>query len=143
MADEDEAALNWLGDDELASKPSKKRAATAGASSDAAAEQLDHDDDEDEAPTGPSSLSLIVFGVFVGVYFLYALAWMSYAIRSAATTSTDPLAQFMFNLGLWLAVLAAPLWMIVTIWLVRRPMRRYLVLAIGLLVLVPVPLVWR
>ena len=57
-----------------------------------------------------------------------------------STGTLDPVAQFMFGLGNWFAILAVPLWFGVTLWLTAgRPRRRLLWLFAGVVVLLPLP----
>jgi hypothetical protein len=162
--DEDDA-LRWEGDD-AALAPGWKRVGTpaplasagdAGAASaveheptdaaasastvDEAVEAGDADEAEDAAATQPGSAELVLLGVFGGVYLLYTLGWILSVLR-VQNTAADPLSQFMFALGMWLAVLAPALWFGVTFALTRGRTRARLVwLLVGAVVLLPVAFV--
>ncbi|WP_400999241.1 DNA polymerase III subunit gamma/tau [Agromyces sp. GXQ0307] len=152
---DDEEALRWEGDDDATLAPGWKRvgeptaapAATAGGdeTTDAAASARTDRDAEAvaDAEAGPQigSAELVLLGVFGGVFLLYTLGWILTALR-VTNTATDPVAWFMFALGLWLAVLAPALWFGVTFALTRgRVPLRFTWLAIGAVVLLPVPFV--
>jgi hypothetical protein len=83
----------------------------------------------------------VLLGVFGGVYLLYTLGWILSVLR-VQNTAAEPLSQFMFALGMWLAVLAPALWFGVTFALTRGRARARLVwLLIGTVVLLPVAFV--
>lgn len=142
---DDEEALRWAGEDlsaERAVRPSRSKTPSHEHAVEATTEAdaiIDFDEDDEAAVV--SSTALVTMGVLGGVYFLYTLGWLTYALRSI-THSSDVLAGFMFNLGLWLSVLAAPLWFALTFWFTRRLSIRYAWLVLGALVLIPIPLVW-
>ncbi|HLP22569.1 MAG TPA: hypothetical protein VK139_00820 [Microbacteriaceae bacterium] len=143
---DDEDALRWAGED-LASRPAERSRARAGGRRPHEVESTAEVDEvidlsEGEELRGASSLTLVTLGVLGGIYFLYALGWLTYALRSVTRSSVDPLAAAMFNTGLGLSVLAAPLWFALTFWLIERSSIRYAVLVLGALVLIPIPLVW-
>lgn len=143
-AEDDEDALRWAGED-LASRPAERPRARTRRGAEAASTEGEPSrvESDREPPTaGPSSLTLVSIGVLGGIAFLSTLGWISFALRSMTRSTVDPLASGMFNLGLWLSILAAPLWFALSFWLVRRPGIRFLVLAIGAVALIPVPLVW-
>lgn len=143
----DEEALSWLGDEDANLKPGWKTVGSKHPHDVEATTEADtvldlDEDDEDDELVGPSSTSLVALGVLAGVYFLYTLGWLTYATRSASSSGSDVLADTMWNIGLWLAVLAPPLWFVLTFWLVKRSALRYSVLLLGALILIPIPLVW-
>jgi hypothetical protein len=85
----------------------------------------------------------VLLGVLGGVYLLYSVGWLIWAISSAPDLG-DPVAQFMYGLGRWLAVLAPALWFGTTLWLASERRRARLVwLIVGAIVLVPVPFLLR
>ncbi|MGR0318100.1 DNA polymerase III subunit gamma/tau [Agromyces sp. ZXT2-3] len=152
---DDEEALRWEGDDDATLAPGWKKVgepttAGQGASeggdeqTDAAASaRIDHDAAGTEADAGPQvgSAELVLLGVFGGAFLLYTLGWILTVLR-VTNTATDPVGQFMFALGLWLAVLAPALWFGVTFALTRgRVPLRFTWLAIGAVVLLPIPFV--
>lgn len=143
---DDEEALRWEGEPASNLKPGWSTVGPAKPVHEHTVESttevdtvLDLDEDEEVGVT--SSVTLVTFGVLAGIFFLYTLGWLTYALRSF-TQSSDPLGGFMFNLGLVLAVIAPGLWFGLSFWLFQRPSLRYTALVLGALVLIPVPLVW-
>ncbi|TFV95132.1 DNA polymerase III subunit gamma/tau [Orlajensenia leifsoniae] len=154
----DDDALNWAGDDDPTLVAKDADALAPGRSTDpeapAGAElpsgwtpvgepgRVTHPDaaaDTDDGPAQTSSATLITLGVLGGIYLIYTIGWAVVATRMS-TGSMDPVAQFMFVLGTWLAILAVPLWFAVTLWLTGgRPRRRLLWLFAGVVLLVPLP----
>ena len=156
--DEDDA-LRWEGDDDASLAPGWKRvgapaplasatdgSATAdeGETTDAATSDSTVDEAaeiDDGAPAQPGSAELVLLGVFGGVYLLYTLGWI-FSVLRVQNTAAEPLSQFMFALGMWLAVLAPALWFGVTFALTRGRARARLVwLLVGAIVLLPVAFV--
>jgi hypothetical protein len=94
----------------------------------------------DRAPMG--NATLISLGVLGGVYLLYAIGWLIGANRLSLIASLflDPVA---FQVTLWLAVLAPPIWFASVMMLTHtaRPWIRFTLLAVGVVVLVPWPFV--
>jgi hypothetical protein len=148
--DDEDDALRWEGDDDSTLAPGWKRVGTpsprASADTTDAATSASADDDvtgdaPDEAALQPGSAELVLLGVFGGVYLLYTLGWILSVLR-VQNTAGDPLAQFMFALGLWLAVLAPALWFGVTFALTRgRTRARLMWMLVGAVVLLPVAFV--
>lgn len=150
--DSDEDALRWEGDDDPTLAPGWKTVgnpatptepnapASAGDGNAAASDSSTQSSTgraEAVSPTG--SVELVVLGVLGGVYLLYAVGWIIVATR-LSNGSVDPVAQFMFGLGGWLAVLAVPLWFGITLWLsAGRSRVRILWLVAGAIVLAPLP----
>ena len=56
--------------------------------------------------TATSSLALVSLGILGGIYLLYTIGWFI-GVGRIQTPPADVLTEFMFSLGLWLAV-AAP-----------------------------------
>ena len=78
-----------------------------------------------------------------GVYLLYAIGWLIWATTPAPELG-DPVAQFMYGLGRWFAVLAPVLWFGTVLWLTAEHRRaRLLWLIAGAVLLVPVPFLLR
>lgn len=165
--DPDDDALRWEGDDDptlapgwkVVGNPSGSTPADAAASGRAtesngttAVDHVDGDERAERAATSgdaadaaaqPGSAELVLLGVLGGVYLLYSVGWLIWAISSAPDLG-DPVAQFMYGLGRWLAVLAPALWFGTTLWLASdRRRARLLWLIAGALVLVPVPFLLR
>ncbi len=88
-----------------------------------------------------SSVALIAMGVFGGVYLLYTIGW-AIGISRIGNPLSDAVGQFMFSLGLWLAVAAPVVWFVTTLWLTRtRPRARFTVLLLGVVLLAPLPFI--
>lgn len=161
--DQDDDALRWEGDDDPTLAPGWKRVGGAvpmtDAPADARATDVDGaaaegteargtsvagaDDDAAADAAGPrqtGSVELLVLGVLAGVYLLYTVGWLLTAVRTDAP-GTSVVADVMYLLGLWLAVLAPALWFGVVYAVVSRPGRRLLWLVVGAVVLVPLPFV--
>jgi hypothetical protein len=155
--DPDDDALRWEGDDDPTLAPGWKavgapvplEGSPENTVTDAPARadgtggtHIDTVDDADVARQ-PGSAELVVLGVLGGVYLLYAIGWLI-----AATTPppqlADPLAQFMYSLGRWLAAAAPVLWFAAVLWLAAQHRRaRLLWLIAGAVLLVPVPFLLR
>ena len=60
---------------------------------------------EADAATQPGSAELVLLGVFGGVYLLYTIGWILTATGFGALGGDDPVASFMFSVGLWLAAM--------------------------------------
>ena len=147
----DDDALRWEGDDDPTLAPGWKAVgAPAPARSvaddphgerDAAASVDDGETTDAAAQTG--STELVVLGVLGGVYLLYAIGWLITALGGSPVFA-DPVAQFMYGLGAWFAVLAAPLWFGAVLWLASGNRRARLAwLIVGAVLLVPVPFLLR
>ena len=96
-----------------------------------------------DATRQAGSAELVILGVLGGIYLLYSLGWLIWATTPAPQLA-DPVAQFMYGLGRWLAVLAPALWFGTTLWLASERRRaRLLWLIVGAIVLVPVPFLLR
>jgi hypothetical protein len=97
----------------------------------------------DESAAAPaSSFLLVTYGILAGAYALYAIGWLASILRSTLTLD-NLLSEIMYQLGEFLAIVAAPLWFASVFFLTRgrRPIVRLLWLLAGLVVLVPVPFV--
>lgn len=149
--DSDDDALRWEGDDDPTLAPGWKAVgapATAGpvagdpsGSSDAPAAVDDAETTDAAAQTG--STELVVLGVLGGVYLLYSIGWLITALGESPLFA-DPVAQFMYGLGSWFAVVAAPLWFGAVLWLASGNRRARLIwLIVGAVLLVPVPFLLR
>jgi hypothetical protein len=109
----------------------------------------------DDAPDGASdseatdpqrrqlgNAALIGIGVLAGVYLLLSIGWLLGAARFqlVAALFLEPIA---FQVALWLAVLALPLWFVTVLWLTRpaRSWVRFVLLIAGAVLLIPWPFV--
>ncbi|SDO03510.1 hypothetical protein SAMN05216368_109102 [Cryobacterium flavum] len=162
-ATRDDDALNWAGDDDPTLVPtgsgraapeptglpegwtipeqsvSAQRAvetepADAGTESDA-------EPDAEPQSAAVSSVALVGMGILAGMYLLYTIGWFIGVARIEKPIS-DPVAEFMFSLGAWLAVAAPLVWFGGTFWLTTsRPRARLVWLLIGVVVLAPLPFI--
>jgi len=154
MARPDDDALSWDGDDDptlaaapaAAQLPTGYRAVGKGSAQLGESEQTDAADEAPlTAPSGPAPLgnaALVGIGVFAGVYMLLSLGWVLGAgrLQLVAQLFLDPVA---YQVTMWLAVLAPPLWF-ATVWLLTRGSKvwlRLVLLAAGAVLLVPWPFV--
>lgn len=96
----------------------------------------------DDGPAVMSSGSLIVHGVFGGVFLLWAAGWIV-AVGDFTNPFTDAISSVMWNLGELFAVAAPLAWFVAVIVLVPtvRTRRRLAVMALGALLVAPWPLV--
>ncbi|MBC7443151.1 MAG: DNA polymerase III subunit gamma/tau [Ramlibacter sp.] len=167
--DRDRDALGWAGDDDptLVSGAETGEpgttAAPAAPSAEQAATEQSGDPDISEVPEGwtiagptaaveeaaaaatpaaMSSVTLIALGVFGGIYLLYTIGWFV-GVGRIQNPLVAPLGQFMFSLGLWLAVAAPAVWFAVTFWLTgTHPRARIGWLLLGVVLLAPVPFIF-
>lgn len=106
----------------------------------------DPEDGRDADPKGGrpslSSAALIGLGIFAGVYLLLTLGWLLGAgrLQLVAQLFLDPVA---FQLTLWLAVAALPLWFVTVLWFARTSATwvRFALLGAGAVLLIPWPFV--
>ncbi|MFB6609471.1 hypothetical protein ACFCVO_04075 [Agromyces sp. NPDC056379] len=153
--DPDDEALRWEGDDDPTLAPGWKAVgspadvpAAEGGSPDTneAAPDAEPETTTGEATDAPAqtgSAELVVLGVLGGIYLLYAIGWLVAALGEGQLFA-DPVAQFMYGLGTWFAVLAAPLWFGAVLWLASGNRRARLIwLIVGAVLLVPVPFLLR
>lgn len=147
-------ALSWAGDDDptlVAAGPdtSLPREQTRDAPTVKQAEVSQGDAVQAGAVQGDSmsgqvagSVALIGMGVLGGIYLLYAVGWFI-GVSRIGNPIADPLGQFMFSLGAWLAVVSPLVWFGATYWLtIDRPRRRVLWLLLGVVLLAPVPFIY-
>ncbi|TFD90769.1 DNA polymerase III subunit gamma/tau [Cryobacterium serini] len=91
--------------------------------------------------TAASSVALVGMGILAGMYLLYTIGWFIGVARIEKSV-TDPVTEFMFSLGAWLAVAAPLAWFGATYWLTTsRPRARLIWLLIGVVVLAPLPFI--
>lgn len=165
--DADDDALRWEGDDDATLAPGWKTvgaavplkgdakrgpadAAGAGAAgadgtegdaADRGATGDDLDSGEAAAPAQTGSVELVVLGVLGGVYLLYTIGWIITALRTSVP-GMSVVGDFMYSLGLWLAVLAAPVWFALALRGARTPRSRLVWLVVGAVVLAPLPFIF-
>lgn len=103
----------------------------------------------DAAPLG--NAALIALGILGGVYALWTFGWLIGGLRvhgvAGFLVSSDGSASPLWTAGnlvaLWLAVLAPAIWFGTVLWLTRgrRAWLRWLLLAVGVVLLVPWPFI--
>jgi hypothetical protein len=161
----DDDALNWAGDDDptlaagqapaepdlpegwtvpTASGPVASRAATPPSDTDASVAptraSTGSGKSEAESPVAAGSVALVGMGILAGIYLLYTVGWFIAASRIDDPVA-DPVAQFMFSLGAWIAVAAPVIWFGGAFWLTNRPRHRFLWLLAGVVLLAPLPFI--
>lgn len=99
--------------------------------------------DAEEAARPPmGSASLIGLGVLAGVYLLLSIGWLlgTSRLQLVAALFLEPAA---FQITLWLAVFALPLWFVTVLWLTRSTHAwvRFTLLIAGAVLLIPWPFV--
>jgi hypothetical protein len=142
MSTPEEDALSWAGDDDrltTGSPLSAKR--NAGGASSVKKTAMPSGSDSPE-PAGLSSVALIGFGIFAGIYLLFSVAWLITALRNP-TQIADVLGNAMFQFGLWLSVLSPAIWFGAVLYLGKntKVSTRLLFLLLGVVILIPWPYV--
>ena len=131
MADSDDDALSWEGDDDLQApvRPAQRVA-----------------DDRAPARAGSGGLALVALGVLGGVAVLETVFWIRGVIALSAASPLEPggsaasVAAFVANAaGRELAVAAPLVWFGAVAWRVRVPSTRLACLALGAVLLLPWP----
>ncbi|MBK4346322.1 hypothetical protein [Lacisediminihabitans changchengi] len=101
------------------------------------------DEDEiDDAPEPTSSVLLVVYGIFAGVFLLYVVGWII-AVQSIGVGSAGALALILDRVAQFLAFLSPAIWFFGVLLLVpnTKARRRILWLLLGVVVLAPWPFV--
>ena len=142
MSTPEEDALSWAGDDDrlTTGSPLSAKRDARGASS--VKQTGKHGDTDSAEPSGLSSVALIGFGIFAGIYLLFSVAWLITALRNP-TQIADVLGNAMFQFGLWLSVLSPAIWFGAVLYLGKnkKVSTRLLFLLLGAAVLIPWPYV--
>ena len=146
MSTHEDDALSWAGDEDrlVTGAPQSAKRDARGASSVNSSTKEAADGTDDNVQTGLSSIALVGFGIFGGIYLLSSVAWLITALRNP-TQIADPLGNGMFVLGLWLAVAAPSLWFAAVLYLGSHSSvsKRMMFLLLGAFVLIPWPyLAW-
>ncbi|BDU11120.1 hypothetical protein AINA4_10410 [Aurantimicrobium sp. INA4] len=146
MSTHEDDALSWAGDEDrlVTGAPQSAKRDARGASSVNSSTKEAGDGTGENVQTGLSSIALVGFGIFGGIYLLYSVAWLITALRNP-TQIADPLGNSMFVLGLWLAVAAPSLWFAAVLYLglTSSVTKRMVYLLLGAFVLIPWPyLAW-
>jgi hypothetical protein len=90
------------------------------------------------AAPGNGSLLLIGYGVFAGLYLLYTIGWFVAVLRNTFTLA-GLVPEIMYQLGEFLAIVAPGVWFGAVVVLTRGRRARVLGLALGVVVLIPWP----
>ena len=94
-----------------------------------------------EAAAPASSVTLIALGIFAGIYLLYTIGWFL-GVGRIENSLIEPVARFMFSLGLGLAVAAPAAWFGATYWLTSgHGNARISWLLAGAVLLAPLPFI--
>ena len=144
MSTPEDDALSWAGDEDrlTTGSPASAKREAGGASSVKRSTSSTEADATPELPAGLSSVALIGFGIFAGIYLLFSVAWLITALRNP-TQIADALGNAMFQFGLWLSVAAPAIWFGAVLYLGKdsKVSSRLLWLLVGVLVLIPWPYV--
>lgn len=166
--DPEDDALSWEGDDALeARRPEPRRAPTpdvtrgrpadrrpadraVGGDAEVASATADsggdagrgRDADVDDEPYGIGTATLVLLGIFGGVYLLYTIGWAIGGVGMQAK-AMFMLPAPLYLASMWIAVLAPALWFTATLMLTRggRDWVRISALVVGAALLVPWPFV--
>lgn len=153
MTSDADDALSWEGDDD---RPDQKSAAApvkepvlpvgwkaVGKDS----ESVDYTDSEgavieQDVQPALSTPMLLMAGIVGGIYLLYTIGWIIGGLRLEAS-ALFLVPSVMYQVGVWLAVLAPALWFLAAWLLTRRApsWQRILWLLVGVVLLVPWPFV--
>lgn len=147
-SDPDDDALSWEGDAALdarrpAPHPSERSTQPAPPSRDhagsPAGEQADAHDDESH---GIGTVTLVMLGIFGGVYLLYTIGWVIGGVGMQAK-AMFMLPAPLYLASMWIAALAPALWFVATLMLTRggKDWVRISALVVGAALLVPWPFV--
>lgn len=134
MTAEDDKALSWDGDDDVATTP----AAPSKAKSVATADSTDN-----TKPASSGSFLLISYGILGGVYLIYTIGWLLSVFNDNRKPFDDFLTELMYQVGEYLAIASPVLWFVAALVLTRgrKPIVRLLALLLGAVVVIPWPFV--
>jgi len=151
-SDPEDDALSWEGDDALearrpesATAPARSTAPsspeTASARGASASTPLTAEGPDDEPP-GIGTVTLVMLGIFGGVYLLYTVGWIIGGLGMQAK-AMFMLPAPLYLASMWIAVLAPGLWFTATLLLTRgaKDWVRICALIVGAALLVPWPFV--
>lgn len=139
-------ALSWEGDDALeARRPDPRRAPSADVAHGGPADREPADAraaEVDDEPQGIGTATLVLLGIFGGVYLLYTIGWAIGGVGMQAK-AMFMLPAPLYLASMWIAVLAPALWFTATLMLTRggRDWVRISALVVGAALLVPWPFV--
>jgi hypothetical protein len=132
---DDDEALSWAGDEEQGRAAPRLREADP-----AVAGALEAEPEEAPGSRGRAGAA----AGFALPYLIATVGWI-FAVQQLSSGSASLFGEILWQFGEFLAMLAAPLWFAATLTLTRehRPLVRVGWLALGLLVVLPWPLVLR
>jgi hypothetical protein len=107
-------------------------------------EELEPEALEEEQPADPAGNStlLVIYGIFAGVFLLYAVGWII-AVQSISVADAGPLALILDRFAQFLAFLSPVIWFFGVLLLVAntRARARILWLLLGVVTLAPWPFI--
>jgi hypothetical protein len=89
----------------------------------------------------PKTENPVLLAVFGGLYAVWTIAWVLAIVAAPTQQASSLLDAIMYQFGEFLGIVAAPLWFGVVWWLTTAVRTRVILLAAGLVALVPLPLV--
>lgn len=104
--------------------------------------------DTDDAPAQMGNLMVVLLGLTGGLYMLFAWIWLSwaqyYSETNAVTASgSGSIGGILQQIVFWIAPLAPVLWFLSAFFMLRgKPRALTIALVIGLIVLVPLPMIF-
>ncbi|MET4781640.1 hypothetical protein [Glaciihabitans sp. UYNi722] len=129
-AEPDDEALSWGGEKDPTHVDSPQPA------------EPEPSDGAEEVQPALSSVALVTFGVFGGIFLLYVVGWII-AVQRMAGSLGNPFFDFMNRLGEVLAIASPAAWFVGVLFLTRecRTFVRVLWLLLGIVILVPLPFI--
>jgi hypothetical protein len=89
----------------------------------------------------PKTENPVLLSVFGGLYAVWTIAWVLAIVAAPTQQASSLLDAIMYQFGEFLAIVASPLWFGVVWWLTAGVRTRVVLLVVGLVALVPLPLV--
>jgi hypothetical protein len=89
----------------------------------------------------PKTENPLLLAVFGGLYAVWTIAWVLAIVAAPTQQASSLLDAIMYQFGEFLAIVASPLWFGVVWWLTAGVRTRVVLLVVGLVALVPLPLV--
>ena len=137
MTAEDDKALKWDGDDDVATvaaKPTRVNTTKPDATSASTA---------DTKPAASGSFLLISYGILGGMYLIHTIGWVVSVFNDNRKPFDDFLTELMYQVGEYLAIASPVLWFVTALVLTRgrKPIVRLLALLLGAVVVIPWPFV--
>jgi hypothetical protein len=124
LSTDDSAAFTWGPDDDLDGTPGEHQV---------------HDDGDEREPSGLNW----TIGVLAVLYVLWALMWVVGLARTPALVTGTTVDDLMYQAGVFLSYISAPLWFVGVVWLgtTWSAKTRTGILLLGLIVLLPWPFI--